>query len=101
MTQRVPNDRKERLEFLRKMHRLRNEVKGENVKIQNRRFEKLYLHVKKLQNNNQLPFIDIPVVKHTEEWGDLVFRIDKENETIRILQRVYKWDSDKDNIDDE
>ena len=90
MTQRVPNDRKERLEFLRKMHRLRNEVKGENVKIQNRRFEKLYLHVKKLQNNNQLPFIDIPVVKHTEEWGDLVFRIDKENETIRILQRVYK-----------
>ena len=101
MTQRVPNDRKERLEFLRKMHRLRNEVKGENVKIQNRRFEKLYLHVKKLQNNNQLPFIDIPVVKHTEEWGDLVFRIDKKNETIRILQRVYQWDSDKDNIDDE
>ena len=101
MTQRVPNDRKERLEFLRKMHRLRNEIKGENVKIQNRRFEKLYLHVKKLQNNNKLPFIDIPVVKHTEEWGDLVFRIDKENETIRILQRVYKWDSDKDNIDDE
>ena len=101
MTQRVPNDRKERLEFLRKMHRLRNEVKGENVKIQNRRFEKLYLHVKKLQNNNQLPFIDIPVVKHTEEWGDLVFRIDKENGTIRILQRVYKWDSDKDDINDE
>ena len=101
MTQRVPNDRKERLEFLRKMHKLRNEVKGENVKIQNRRFEKLYLHVKKLQNNNQLPFIDIPVVKHTEEWGDLVFRIDKENETIRILQRVYKWDSDKDDINDE
>ena len=101
MTQRVPNDRKERLEFLRKMHKLRNEIKGENVKIQNRRFEKLYLHVKKLQNNNQLPFIDIPVVKHTEEWGDLVFRIDKENETIRILQRVYKWDSDKDDINDE
>ena len=101
MTQRVPNDRKERLEFLRKMHKLRNEVKGENVKIQNRRFEKLYLHVKKLQNNNQLPFIDIPVVKHTEEWGDLVFRIDKKNETIRILQRVYKWDSDKDDINDE
>ena len=101
MTQRLPNDRKERLEFLRKMHKLRNEIKGENVKIQHRRFEKLYLHVKKLQNNNQLPFIDIPVVKHTEEWGDLVFRIDKKNETIRILQSVYKWDSDKDNIDDE
>ena len=101
MTQRVPNDRKERLEFLRKMHRLRNEVKGENVKIQNRRFEKLYLHVKKLQNNNQLPFIDIPVVKHTEEWGDLVFRIDKKHNTIRILRRIYEWNSDKDDIDDE
>ena len=101
MTHQVPNDRKKRLEFLREMHKLRNEVKGENVKIRNRRFEKLYLHVKKLQNNNQLPFIDIPVVKHTEEWGDLVFRIDKKNETIRILQRVYKWDSDKDDINDE
>ena len=66
MTQRVPNDRKERLEFLRKMHRLRNEVKGENVKIRNRRFEKLYFHVKKLHKNNHLPFIDIPVVKHSE-----------------------------------
>ena len=101
MTKMIPNDRNERLKFLKEMHRLRNEIKGENVKIQHRRFEKLYLHVKKLQNNNKLPFIDIPVVKHTEEWGDLVFRIDKENETIRILQRVYKWDSDKDDINDE
>ena len=40
-------------------------------------------------------------MKHTEEWGDLVFRIDKKNETIRILHRVYKWDSDKDDINDE
>ena len=101
MTQRVPNDRKERLEFLRKMHRLRNEVKGENVKIRNRRFEKLYFHVKKLQDKNQLPFIKIPEVIHSKEHGDLVFRIDKKNGTIRILQRIYKWDSDKDNIDDE
>ena len=101
MTHQVPNDRNERLKFLREMHKLRNEVKGENVKIEHRRFEREYLYVKKLQNLNALPYIDIPVVKHTKEWGDLVFRIDKENETIRILQRVYKWDSDKDNIDDE
>tara|TARA_Y100001949_G_C15948206_1_gene313436 strand:- start:499 stop:804 length:306 start_codon:yes stop_codon:yes gene_type:complete len=101
MTQRVPNDRKERLEFLRNMHRLRSRANIENVKITHRRFEKQYLHIKKLQNKNQLPFIDIPVVKHTEKYGDLVFRIDKENETIRILQRVYKWDSDKDDINDE
>ena len=40
-------------------------------------------------------------MKHTEKYGDLVFRIDKENETIRILQRVYKWDSDNDDINDE
>ena len=32
MTQRVPNDRKERLEFLRKMHKLRNEIKNARVK---------------------------------------------------------------------
>jgi hypothetical protein len=101
MTHQIPNDRKKRLEFLREMHKLRNEVKGENVKIEHRRFEREYLYVKKLQNLNALPYIDIPLVKHTEKFGDLVFRIDKENETIRILQRVYKWDSDKDDIDDE
>ena len=101
MTHQIPNDRKKRLEFLREMHKLRNEVKGENVKIEHRRFEREYLYVKKLQNLNALPYIDIPLVKHTEKFGDLVFRIDKKNGTIRILQRVYKWDSDKDDIDDE
>ena len=50
---------------------------------------------------NALPYIDIPLVKHTEEWGDLVFRIDKKEGTIRIFQRVYQWDSDKNHIDDE
>ena len=101
MTHHIPNDRKKRLEFLREMHKLRNEVKGENVKIEHRRFEREHLYVKKLQNLNALPYIDIPLVKHTEKFGDLVFRIDKKNGTIRILQRVYKWDSDKDDIDDE
>ena len=48
-----------------------------------------------------LPQIDIPEVMHTEEHGDLVFRIDHENGGIRILKRIYQWDSDKDDIDDE
>jgi hypothetical protein len=38
---------------------------------------------------------------HTKEHGELVFRIDKDKGTIRVLRRVYEWDSDKDDIDDE
>ena len=101
MTQKIPNDREERLEFLRNLHRLRNKTSNENVKIKHRRFEKQYLHIKKLQDTNQLPFIKIPEVIHSKEHGDLVFRIDHKNGGIRILQRVYKWDSDKDDINDE
>ena len=101
MPKMIPNDRNERLKFLKEMHRLRNEIKGENVKIEHRRFEREHLYVKKLQEMNALPYIDIPLVKHTEEWGDLVFRIDKKEGTIRIFQRVYQWDSDKNHIDDE
>jgi len=101
MPKMVPNDRNERLKFLREMYILRERAKTESVKIKHRRLEKQHLHIKKLQNNNQLPYIKIPLVKHTEEWGDLVFRIDKEEGTIRIFQRVYQWDSDKDHIDDE
>ena len=108
MTKMVPNDKNERLKFLREMYiknleknKLRERAKKESIAIKHRRLEKQYLHIKKLQNNNQLPHINIPLVKHTEEWGDLVFRIDKENETIRILQRIYQWDSDKDDINDE
>ena len=101
MTHRIPNDRKERLEFLRNLHRLRGEISENNVKIKNRKLDKQYLYIKKLQNNNKLPFIDIPEVMPTEKYGDLIFRIDKENEGIRILQRTYKWDSDEDDIDDE
>ena len=101
MTQNIPNDRKERLEFLRHLHRLRNEINGENVKITHRKLEKQYLFVKKMQNEKKLPFIKIPEVMHTEKHGTLVFRIDHENGGIRILQRTYKWDSDEDDIDDE
>ena len=54
-----------------------------------------------MQNENKLPFIEIPEVLHTEKHGDLVFRIDHENGSIRILQRTYKWDSDENDIDDE
>jgi hypothetical protein len=84
----IPNDKNERLKFLKEMHKLR-------------RFEREHLYVKKLQDLKALPYIDIPEVMHTEDHGDLVFRIDKENGTIRILRRIYEWDSDKDNIDDE
>ena len=101
MTHRIPNDRKERLEFLRNLYQLRGEINDENVKIKNRKLEKQYLYIKKLQNNNKLPFIEIPEVLHTEKHGDLVFRIDHENGSIRILQRTYKWDSDENDIDDE
>ena len=101
MPKMIPNDKNERLKFLKEMHRLRNEVRGENVKMEHRRFEREHLYVKKLQDLKALPYIDIPEVMHTEEHGDLVFRIDKENGTIRILKRMYEWDSDKDDIDDE
>ena len=69
--------------------------------MKHRRLEKEWLLIKKLQNSKELPPIEIPVVKHTKEWGDLVFRIDKDEGIIRILQRVYRWDSDKNHIDDE
>jgi hypothetical protein len=54
-----------------------------------------------LQDNGLLPFIEIPHVLHTEEHGDLVFRIDKKNGGIKMMKRIYQWDSEKDNIDDE
>ena len=67
--------------------------------MKHRRLEQEWMLLKKLQTKNELPLIEIPLVKKTEEWGDLVFRIDKKAGTIRIYQRVYQWDSEKDNID--
>ena len=101
MTKMVPNDRNERLKFLREIYNRRNTNKNETPKMKNRRLEKEYLLIKKLQNARELPPIEIPLMKRTKEWGDLVFRIDREAGTIRIFQRVYQWDSDKDDIDDE
>ena len=101
MTKMVPNDKDESLEFLRKLYLFRKEINRENTKIKHRRLEKEHLHVKKMQDNGELPFIEIPEVMHTEEHGDLVFRIDRENGKIRIMKRIYQWDSDKDDIDDE
>ena len=60
-----------------------------------------YNKICQLQANGLLPFIEIPYVLHTEEHGDLIFRIDKEKGKIKIMKKVYEWDSDKDNIDDE
>ena len=101
MTKMVPNDKNERLKFLKEIYNRRNENKNETPKMKNRRLEKEYLLIKKLQNARELPPIEIPLMKRTKEWGDLVFRIDKDEGTIRIFQRVYQWDSDKDDIDDE
>ena len=97
----MPNDKNERLKFLREIYNRRKESKKETTKMKNRRLEKEWMLIKKLQNSKELPPIEIPVVKHTKEWGDLVFRIDKDEGIIRILQRIYRWDSDKNHIDDE
>ena len=101
MTKMVPNDKNERLKFLKEIYNRRNTNKNETPKMKNRRLEKEYLLIKKLQNARELPPIEIPLMKRTKEWGDLVFRIDKDEGIIRILQRIYRWDSDKNHIDDE
>ena len=101
MTQKIPNDKDERLKFLKNLHKFRNEIQKENIKIRHRAFERQHLIIKDKQKKGLLPYIEIPEVYHTEEYGDLVFRIDKKGGTIRIIQRIYKWDSDEDDIDDE
>lgn len=40
----------------------------------------LHSKITQLQDNGLLPYIEIPHVMHTEEHGDLVFRIDKKKE---------------------
>ena len=101
MTQNIPNDKEERLKFLRQLHKFRKEIQENYVKKEHRTFEKQHLIIKSKQNEGMLPYIEIPETMHTKEHGDLVFRIDKENGSIRILKRMYEWDSDKDDIDDE
>ena len=106
--------KKEKMDFLRdllelqdnmksiKKKKSKNKSKNElDMRIKNRLLDKLHIKIKRFQDSNVLPQIDIPEVMHTEEHGDLVFRIDHENGGIRILRRIYQWDSDKDDIDDE
>ena len=106
--------KKEKKDFLRDLLELQDNMKSikkkksknksENeldMRIKNRLLDKLHIKIKRFQDSNVLPQIDIPEVMHTEEHGDLVFRIDHENGKIRILKRIYQWDSDKDDIDDE
>ena len=103
---------KEKRDFLRDLLELRNNMKrikkkkvlsekDLDVRIKNRLLDKLHMKIEKFQEGGVLPQIDIPEVMHTEEHGDLVFRIDHENGGIRILKRIYQWDSDKYDIDDE
>jgi len=72
-----------------------------DIRIKQRLLDKLHQKVRVLDRGDVLPFIDIPETMHTKEHGELVFRIDKDKGTIRVLRRVYEWDSDKDDIDDE
>jgi hypothetical protein len=99
-------------DFLRNLLEMREEMKDTKKnqqlkKMVNETFkgesgtDRNYNKLCQLQDNGLLPFIEIPHVLHTEEHGDLVFRIDKKKGGIRIMKRVYQWDSEKDNIDDE
>ena len=101
-----------RKEFLRNLLELRESMKNtkKNQELKKMveetfhgksRTNDLYSKICQLQDNGLLPYIEIPHVLHTEEHGDLVFRIDKEQGRIKIMKRVYEWDSEKDNIDDE
>tara|TARA_B100000795_G_scaffold138904_1_gene103859 strand:- start:19 stop:339 length:321 start_codon:yes stop_codon:yes gene_type:complete len=99
-------------DFLRNLLEMREDMKDTKKKqllkkMVNETFkgesgtDRNYNKLCRLQANGLLPFIEIPHVLHTEEHGDLVFRIDKKKGNIRIMKRVYQWDSEKDNIDDE
>ena len=99
-------------DFLRNLLEMREEMKDTKKNQQLKKMvdqsfggqsgtDRNYNKICQLQDNGLLPFIEIPHVLHTEEHGDLVFRIDKKKGGIRIMKRVYQWDSEKDNIDDE
>ena len=101
-----------RKEFLRNLLELRESMKNTKKNQELKKMvaetfhgksgtDNLYSKISQLQDNGLLPYIEIPHVLHTEEHGDLVFRIDKEQGRIKIMKRVYEWDSEKDNIDDE
>jgi hypothetical protein len=99
-------------DFLRNLLEMREEMKGTKKnqllkKMVDETFkgesgtDRNYNKLCQLQDNGLLPFIEIPHVLHTEEHGDLVFRIDKKNGGIKMMKRIYQWDSEKDGIDDE
>ena len=102
--------KQERLEFLRDLFNLRNEMKqtrlervekteAMSVKMQNRLIDKLHLKIKQYDRGNMLTHIDIPETINAGDLGELVFRLDKEKGTIRILKRIYssKNDEEKEN----
>ena len=92
---------------MRDLFNLRNEMKqtrleregriqSMTVKVQNRLIDKLHLKVKQYDRGNMLSQIDIPETIHTENLGELVFRIDKEKGNIRILKRIYSSKDEED-----
>jgi len=105
-------NKEQKREFLRNLLELRESMKDTKKKQELKKMveetfkgqsgtDRNYNKICQLQDNGLLPFIEIPHVMHTEEHGDLVFRIDKEQGKIKIMKRLYQWDSEKDNIDDE
>ena len=98
--------KQERLEFLRDLLNLRNEIKqtrlervekteSMSVKMQNRLIDKLHLKIKHYDRRNMLSHIDIPETINAGDLGELVFRLDKEKGTIRILKRIYSSKNDE------
>ena len=88
------NEQKKR-EFLQNLLELRKSMKNTKKKqllkkMVNETFngqsgtDRNYNKIVELQDNGLLPYIEIPHVLHTEEHGDLVFRVDKKNGGIRI-----------------
>ena len=104
--------KEQKKEFLQNLLKLRNAMKDTKKKQLLKKMvdetfqgksgiDRLHSKISDLQNNGLLPYIEIPHVLHTQEHGDLVFRVDKENGGIKIMKRIYEWDSEKDDIDDE
>ena len=51
MTHKIPNDRDERLEFLKQLHKFRKEIQEKNIQREHRTFEKQHLKPLSLKKN--------------------------------------------------
>ena len=92
--------KEQKKEFLQNLLKLRNAMKDTKKKQLLKKMvdetfhgksgiDRLHSKISDLQNNGLLPYIEIPHVLHTQEHGDLVFRVDKENGGIKINLIVF------------